>query len=237
MDAVTNAAPEELLAPNYVRRAVSTTVKAKNDGERSVLHLISSGSVDRAGDVVEPRGAQTGNYLKNPVVMANHDYRIEQVVGRAVSLTVEDGGLFARTQFRDTPLGLDAYRLASEGLGGWSIGFRPIEYESMKDERGRHKGFRFDKWELLEYSIVAIPMNQDAVQNMITRGLVTPENVPAFFLRSPEGPSAGREPSSPAPKAAPLAPALLRELVRTNRRLALLQLAADFDAAAEVLNA
>jgi HK97 family phage prohead protease len=122
--------------------------------------------------------------------MADHSYSIDRIIGRAVNLTVDENGIFARTKYRDTPLGRDAFNLAAEGLGAWSIGFRPISFKAMKDEKGYTKGFHFTKWEMLEYSQVAIPMNPDAVQQALTRGWVMPENVKTFFR--------AEEPAEPA---------------------------------------
>jgi len=169
------------LVPSYARTICATTVKAVNKADREVAHVITTTRADRVGDVVEASGADLTNYLRHPVVMADHSYSIDRIIGRAVNLTVDEGGIFARTKYRDTPLGRDAFNLAAEGLGAWSIGFRPITFKAMKDEKGITKGFHFTKWEMLEYSQVAIPMNADAVQNALTRGWVMPEHVKTFF--------------------------------------------------------
>lgn len=47
-------------------------------------------------------------------------------------------------------------------------------------EKGALVGFRFTKQELLEYSLVAIPMNPDAVNNAIQCG-VSPESIKVLF--------------------------------------------------------
>lgn len=176
----------EHLAPNYMRCGFVPEVKASNKTEREVLHLISTASVDRAGDIVRPSGANVENYMKNPVVLRNHSYATEDIIGRSVALEITEDGIFARTKFRDSEVGQDAFNLASERLGGWSIGFRPEKYESIKDAKGQHKGFDFQQWELLEYSQVPIPMNQDAVNNAIKRGLVHEANVSLFFDTEPD---------------------------------------------------
>jgi hypothetical protein len=173
--------PECEFVPSYARVMCATTVKAVNKDTREVAHIITTSNPDRVGDVVEASGADLANYLRHPVVMADHSYSIDKIIGKAVNLTISDGGIFARTKYRDTPLGRDAFNLAAEGLGAWSIGFRPITFKAMKDEKGFTRGFNFTKWEMLEYSQVAIPMNPDAVQNAITRGWVSPENVKTFF--------------------------------------------------------
>ena len=164
---------------------VTSVVKAVNEDQHEVLHMITNGATDRAGDVVDPAGAEIANYMKNPVVLANHDYSIENVIGKAVGIEVQEDAIYARTKFLETPLAQTAFNLAKEGIGGWSIGFRPIEHEAMKDGKGQFKGFKHDRWELLEYSSVAIPMNQDVVNNAIHRGLMTEEQVPAFFVTDP----------------------------------------------------
>jgi len=205
--------------PALCRSFCATTVKAVNKAEREVAHLITTKNPDRVGDVVEAGGADMANYLKHPVVVANHSYRIEDIIGRAISLSVTEDGIFARTKYRDTPLGRDAFNLAAEGLGAWSIGFRPIKFAAMKDEKGYTKGFHFTKWELLEYSQVAVPMNPDAVQNMVTRGLVMPDNIKTFFrVEDPARPAyavpLGAN-AEPVPKRSPVASARdRRELAR-----------------------
>lgn len=194
--------PDEVYeVPVCVRSFCATTVKAINKAEREVAHVITTANPDRVGDIVEAAGADMAHFLKHPVVVRDHSYKIEDIIGRAITLTVEEGGIFARTKYRDTPLGRDAFNLVAEGLGAWSIGFRPISFKAMKDEKGITKGFRFTKWELLEYSQVAIPMNPDAVQNAVTRGWVSSENVTKFF--QVEESAKPREKASPETNAAP----------------------------------
>jgi len=177
---------EPIQVAPYQRCAVRPEVKAHNDDSREVLHLISTNSIDRAGDVVEPGGAGLENFLKNPVVMRNHSYLTQDIIGRATSVTIDKDGIWARTQFRDTEVGKEAHALSKEGLGGWSIGFRPVKHESIEDDKGVFRGIRFKEWELLEYSQVPIPMNQDAVQSAVQRGLVSEAHVSLFFEVEPE---------------------------------------------------
>jgi HK97 family phage prohead protease len=192
---------EHIQVAPYQRCAVQPEVKAHNDDSREVLHLISTNSIDRAGDVVEPGGAGLENFLKNPVVMRNHSYLTQDIIGRATSVTIDKDGIWARTAFRDTEVGREAHALSKEGLGGWSIGFRPVKHESIEDDKGVYRGIRFKEWELLEYSQVPIPMNQDAVQSAVQRGLVSEANVPLFF--NVTEPKQAIEPEKPADEAAP----------------------------------
>lgn len=211
------------LVPGYARVLCATSVKAINKENREVAHLITTKNPDRVGDVVEASGADLTNYMRHPVVMADHSYSIERIIGRATSLTVDENGIFARTKYLDTPLGRDAFNLVAEGLGAWSIGFRPITFKAMKDEKGITKGFRFTKWEMLEYSQVAIPMNPDAVQNAVTRGWVAPENVDTFFRvdrsEPPIEPALDRANAGPEPKRASLSPQAERQALALAKRI------------------
>lgn len=214
--------PECELIPSYRRALCATTVKAVNKDTREVAHLITTTNPDRVGDVVEASGADLANYLRHPVVMADHSYSIDRIIGRAINLTVDEKGIFARTKYRDTPLARDAFNLAAEGLGAWSIDFRPISFKAMKDEKGFTKGFHFTKWEMLEYSQVAIPMNADAVQQAITRGLVAVENVKTFFRVEDSGQPAIERPSGdqaqPKTSAASLNQAITSKIRRALSR-------------------
>lgn len=195
--------------PNYVRAFVGQTVKSVDLEARRVTHLITTPAVDRAGDVVDSEGVEVDNFLRNPVVPINHDYDVRSIVGRAVSMRVERKGITATTQFRETDLGTEAMRLASEGLGGWSIGFTPISRHSIKEgaqegckvckqrfaaaAEGKDAGdhvpgmyaSHFLKSDLLEYSLVSIPMNQEIINNAVARGLVTAEHARVFFRSLP----------------------------------------------------
>jgi len=130
-----------------------------DEARREIEHVISSPVVDRRNDVVVPDGMDASAYRKNPVVLADHDYRIEMIVGRNQSLVVHPDAIVATTRLLDTPLASKVLRAAKEGVGGWSIGFRPIAEPKTTDEGG----LRYEKWELLEYSFVCVPQNQDAV--------------------------------------------------------------------------
>lgn len=164
------------------RAFVHQEIKAINKDRMEVLHLISTPATDRAGDIVEPMGADLANFVgRNPIVMVNHSYDFpKDAIGKALMVEVTDKGLLARTKFFDKPLARDAFALIQEGVGGWSIGFRPKKYEAIRDDKGILRGFHFKQWELLEYSAVAIPMNQEVINNMVKQGLIHPENLCVF---------------------------------------------------------
>lgn len=232
------------LRPNYVRSFVRQEVKAINRDMREVTHQITTSAVDRAGDIVESGGAQVANFLKNPVVMADHGYSIERVIGKAITIDVSEKSIVATTRFRDTMLADEAFRLAQEGLGGWSIGFQPMVSHTLQDgakmdcktckkryaalAEGKSPGDyvpggysrHFMSWDLLEYSSVAIPMNQDIVNNAIARGLVSRENAHMFFCSiTPEPAVATAAALGPTVEAVEMHPVLANALRRADGRI------------------
>ena len=132
--------------------------------ERSVTHFISKSNIDRGGDIVLPDSIDDKSYQKNPIVLFNHWH--DSPVGKSLWRKTEDDGVLAKTQFATTPLADDVFQLNKEGvLNAWSIGFSVnkdgFEYD---DKTGITT---YTDIELLEYSSVTVPMNQDA----ITEGL------------------------------------------------------------------
>lgn len=141
---------------------INSEEKEFNRSERSITHWISKKTLDRGGDIVLPEAIKTTNYKKNPIVLFNH-HPFYPIAHNAWLKTKDDGKL-AMTKFSTTPFADDIYQLNVEKvLNAWSIGFIPKTWEF--DEKS--KNTTYTDVELLEYSSVAIPMNQDA----ITEGL------------------------------------------------------------------
>lgn len=134
--------------------------------------IISTATLDRQGDRVFPEGAQLDNYLKNPVVIANHNYKDPwATIGRTITLTKASDGLVADFELRPAANDQDPQniiRLLWEG--GWintaSIGFIPKE-----GKPNNTSGTDFTKWEMLEWSLTALPANPDALALSMQKGL------------------------------------------------------------------
>lgn len=135
--------------------------KADNGGRI----LISNAAFDRDADRVYPMGAQLDNYLKNPVVQWGHGYSEPwQTVGRTTGLEVTSEGVVASFELRPAANDQDPQNIVKLLWdGGWirtaSIGFIPKA--AQPNQAG---GNDFTQWELLEWSLVPIPANQDALR-------------------------------------------------------------------------
>lgn len=153
-----------------------------DEGSRTVLAIISTDSVDRDGEVVNPKGMHKKNFSTNPIVLFNHN-REELPIGKALWVKADTdekgrGVIKAKYKITDkTPTGQMVFDLLKDGiLTSHSITLlsnhstKPTTKEinerpDLKDARLIHRD-----WELLEFSIVTLPANPDAVALAISKG-------------------------------------------------------------------
>lgn len=131
--------------------------------ERKMMFTISTAAVDRDGDTIDPKGWDLTNYMKNPTVLWAHDYS-QPPVGKAVSLKATETGLHAEVEFLPKgtyPFADMIHDMCKDGfLNATSVGFRGQKYDKAKD---REYGVDFKGQELLEFSIVPVPSNPEAL--------------------------------------------------------------------------
>lgn len=122
--------------------------------------IISTASVDRDNDTIAVAGWKLENYRKNPVVLWAHDYH-SLPLGKAIDVTIEGDKLVATAEFADHEMANTVLRLIDGGfLKATSVGFRPSKYV-LNEER---RGVDFTEQDLLEFSIVPVPANPEALQ-------------------------------------------------------------------------
>lgn len=149
-----------------IHKYIVSEIRSVNDQARTIEHVITARVVDRDGDVIEPRGVRSENFMKNPVTLFGHD-SWSFPIGRCLSLDVSSDKIIAVTQFagldQASPEAEQAYRLNRDGfLRAWSIGFMPITWSEDKALPGQD-GWWFKESELYEYSNVCIPSNPEAL--------------------------------------------------------------------------
>lgn len=145
-----------------IRATFDTEIKSEGDDSRRMSFVISTANADRDRDCVMPKGIQIKNFLKNPVVLFAHDYR-SLPVAKAISVKADDSRVTAEAEFATAdmnPMAESVYRMLKAGfLKATSIGFRPLKY-AINEER---RGYDFEECELLEFSIVPVPANAEAL--------------------------------------------------------------------------
>lgn len=157
-------ASAEPIAEPHVRASFDTEIKAEGDS-RSLTFTISTASVDRVGDTIALDGWKLDTFRKNPVVLWAHDAS-SLPVAKADKVWIEGGKLMAQAEF--TPPGMARFNdavfdmLKLGFLNATSVGFSPLKY-AFTDDPQRRFGIDFLEQELLEFSVVPVPANAEAL--------------------------------------------------------------------------
>ena len=151
------------------------SVMTEEIGERTVRFTISKEVTDRDGDILRANGVDFGNYMKNPVFLGFHNSR-DFPLGKVVKFWVEGDSVKADVYFpKLEELSSDMNNVSEKArlidfcfhcyktgmLNAVSVGFIPLEWTESET------GFDILKWELLEFSAVAVPANQDAIAEAV----------------------------------------------------------------------
>jgi HK97 family phage prohead protease len=157
------------LSPVLQKQLLST---AESIGDRLVRYTITSGNVDRQNDKISVDGWQLDNYKANPVVLWGHRAS-DLPIGKCVELARGDNTLKAVVEYVPLdmpvvgPMAEAVLRMSRTGfLSATSVGFRAIDYEVAEDRDDDDSWWyplNFLQQELLEFSVVTIPANADAL--------------------------------------------------------------------------
>ena len=149
------------------------SVMTEDIGERTVRFTISKEVVDRDGDILVAEGVDFSNYMKNPVFCGFHNTR-DFPLGKVTKFWVEGNSVKADVYFPTIEeLSSDLNNVSEKAklvdftyncyktgmLNAVSVGFIAKSYEPIKETGG----VKVLEWELLEFSAVAVPANQDAI--------------------------------------------------------------------------
>lgn len=172
--------------------AVVFKTEKNTTGDRIFTSIISTADIDRDGEVVIPMGMISKDFEKNPIVVWNHDYN-QPPIGKCLELKRENGKLIAISQLaNDVPMADILWKLMEQDcLHGVSIGFMPTQdgqrepTKKDKEDFGEEVKRVYNKWQLLEYSLVTLPANQNAVITSVgkalKKGIVTTEEIKSVF--------------------------------------------------------
>jgi HK97 family phage prohead protease len=135
-----------------------TVTKAAADVQRSFRWTMNDGEIDRAGDIVVASGVDTSHFRSNPIALLQHD--ASKPIGTWSGVHAEGGRLKGTLNLAPTRLGeYVRENIAAGVLKAASVGFVPLEFTPIKGG-----GFRFDKIELMETSIVSIPASRGSLR-------------------------------------------------------------------------
>jgi HK97 family phage prohead protease/HK97 family phage major capsid protein len=149
-------------------------------------YIMSDGSEDRLGEMIDPRGWHYDSFLKNPICLFNHDPNF--IVGRWHNLRNDDRDMRGRLEMapEGTSARIDEIRkLRAAGiLRAVSVGFKAKKKEPMDERSDPFFGpFRYLKQELVECSLVSVPANPNALA--IAKSLnISPATMDVIFAGS-----------------------------------------------------
>ena len=157
-----------------IHKQISTT--AEDLGERTVRFCVSNQSQDRDGDILLATGCDLNNFNKNPQFLGFHnswdfplgipkktwvDGANNAVYSDVYFPTVEELSTDPDQASEKAKLVDFTYKCYKTGmLSAVSVGFYIKEREQNPDSE---YGNIITKWELLEFSAVPVPSNQDAL--------------------------------------------------------------------------
>ena len=117
---------------NSIHKEYEAEVQALAKGE--VIAVISTDSVDWAGDVMLPQGLVKRQYQGNPIVLYGHDGAQKLPIGTCSWVKAEPRRLVAKYRITDkTQLGRDIYSLMQDGV------LRRIRYDSSPSNAARQQ--------------------------------------------------------------------------------------------------
>lgn len=149
---------EKKLTDLFETEAFKDTIKGiEDDASYKFKVVVTTEGVDRDGETIKADWIEAWNYLKNPVVLINHEYKIESIVWKTLKIYQnEQGQTIAEGIFAKTEKAELVRTLYNEGfIKTVSVGFIP-------KERASNDRAVITKWEMLEYSFVAVPANPEA---------------------------------------------------------------------------
>jgi HK97 family phage prohead protease len=148
------------VAPAPVMTSFPETVTkgAVADVQRSFRWTINDGLIDRHGDEVVALGVDTSTFRSNPIALLQHD--ANKPIGTWTGVHAEGAKLKGTLNLAPTHLGeYVRENIAHNVFKAASIGFVPLEFTPIKGG-----GFRFEKIELMETSIVSIPASRGSLR-------------------------------------------------------------------------
>lgn len=166
--------------PIYTKAAaIELRTDDVNEQERSVKARISTDRTDSDLEVVLPQGLIWNRFQKNPVVFFMHD-PFGLPIGTSMWQKVGKHEVLAKTRFAEHEFADEVFKMFAGGiLRGWSLGMDPMSVRRREirpadvRKRADWAGARYiiEAAEVVEYSAVTIPANEDALSKAFSNGL------------------------------------------------------------------
>lgn len=132
--------------------------EVEDDEEYKFKVVVTTEWTDRDGEIIKADWIDFKNYMKNPVVLVDHSYKIESIVWKTLKIYQDGKKTIAEWVFAK---GVEKAELIRTLYNQWfiktvSIWFIPLR----RDDEDRTI---ISKSEMLEFSFVAVPANPEAL--------------------------------------------------------------------------
>lgn len=159
---------------------LSSKFKKSLNEDKDVLTIsgfANTTNKDRVGDVIVREAWFNGmdNYLKNPILLAQHRY--DAPIGSMVDYEISNKGLHIEGEIHKD-LNPGVFKAVELGiLKAFSVGFsvKDADYDSTTDI------FKIKELDLLEISVVSIPANQDSLFSVSKSGLQNSNDIKEYM--------------------------------------------------------
>jgi len=134
------------------------------EDDRVIWFKASTNVIDRTGDIIDVTGWQLDMPIEQLSFLPFHDYDEfpwGKLIGHKITDALYIGVKFAPASINpDAEIAYQMYR--NKYMTMVSVGFKPVEYELIKNADGRITGYHFKRQTLLELSGVTVPANHEA---------------------------------------------------------------------------
>lgn len=160
---------------NVITRELSIEKRDGYEQEEKIndiyTFVVSTPEIDRYDTIIVPSGIDYTAYLNNPIVLAQHDSD-DWPIGRCLGFAMNGENLEATIQIECiTEEGEKLNKLINAGyVKAVSVGIIPIEYEEQTIN-GK-KITVYTKSELVEFSVVSVPANRQALLKKSLKTLI-----------------------------------------------------------------
>jgi hypothetical protein len=144
--------------------------------------IITTNNKDRHGHIVETLGGNIKPYMANPVVLFQHGFDPlygTLPIGKTCSIDAKDTSMVAQWEWASVEMNARVIEVKNQWRGNFlnstSIGFIPTSVEELPKEEQKNIWFpslRIKTWELVEFSVVSIPSNREALRKNFTNDIV-----------------------------------------------------------------
>lgn len=136
----------------------SEEIKGLDEKNNHFKVIASSEDLDRSWEIIKLDGWDASNYQKNPVILANHSYRVEDIAWKMTKIYKEWKNLIVEWVFTEKT---EMWKMCKEL---YNAGFlKTVSVWFIVKQRLEENRKIIEKAELLEVSFVAVPCNPNAV--------------------------------------------------------------------------